>query len=120
MRYVSFFVLLVFCCSVGCLSFDEVLREKGEILTELQEEIEMAERQCSRLELAIAEETSPQRLAERAVDMGMVPAEEKDRELSFAVDHGDHVTDAVESGDSAEEEKDVFEILAALWNFRKF
>lgn len=115
MRYVGFFVLLVFCSSVGCLSFDGVLREKGRELTELQEQIEATERQCRRLELTIAEETSPQRLSEAAAEMGMVLAEEKDRELVTAADHDDEVEENADR-----EEKDVFEILASLWDFREF
>lgn len=114
MRYVSFFVLLVFCCSIGCLSLDEVLRGKGAYFGELQERIESAEHQCDRLELAVAEETSPQRLAELALDRGMVLAQRENREFVKAEDNG------MADEERADKDRDgVFELLGALLHFRE-
>ena len=79
MRKIIGFALLVFCCSLVCLSLDEWLRLEGEKLAALEREILALERECDDLALEIASATSPQALAFQAEELGMVLADESDR-----------------------------------------
>lgn len=108
MRSVVLFVVLVAVFSLGCLSCDELLREKGEYLTSLKEDIGTTERVCDDLELAIAASTSPARLADKAEGMGMVLAEAEDREFLAAAD-------AEEIPVAEVEEESILDVISRLW-----
>lgn len=79
MRRIIAFALLVFCCSLGCLGLDEALRREGVRLSALESEIIALERECDGLALEIASATTPQALALRAEELGMVLAEPENR-----------------------------------------
>lgn len=73
------FALMVFVFSVGCLSCDALLQEKGAYLRELKGKIEAVEQKNAVLTREVAVLSSPQRIRQVAEEeLGMVRAEEKD------------------------------------------
>ncbi|MGN1012129.1 MAG: septum formation initiator family protein [Clostridia bacterium] len=74
------FALTVFVFSVGGLSCDALLQEKGAYLLELNDKIDAVKEENAVLTREVASLSSPRRICEVAEkDLGMVRAEEKDR-----------------------------------------
>lgn len=74
------FVLLIFVFSLGCLSCDGLLQEKGVYLRELKASLAEARRENADLTLEVAALSSPLRIRDIAErELGMVPAQGEDR-----------------------------------------
>ncbi|MGM9566752.1 MAG: septum formation initiator family protein [Clostridia bacterium] len=74
------FALTIFVFSVGGLSCDALLQEKGVYLLELNDKIDAVRQENAVLTREVAVLSSPQRICEVAEkELGMVRAEEKDR-----------------------------------------
>ena len=108
MKKIIFFVMLVFCCSLGCLALDEWLRLEGAELAALESEILALERECDDMALDIASATSPRSLAQQAEELGMVLADEGDRAWLVGEEAEENVPLAEES------EGDLFDVVGDL------
>lgn len=108
MKKIVGFALLVFLCSLCCLGLDEWLRREGAELAALEEQIAVLERECDGLALEIAEATSPEALAHRAEELGMVLAQENDRAWLLKKEPQEVPTE------KEPRESDVFDVFGAL------
>ena len=81
------FALTVFVFSVGGLSCDELLQEKGAYLLELNDRIAAVEKENAALNREVAALSSPRRISRIAEEeLGMVRAGEKDRVCTVSSD----------------------------------
>ena len=110
------FAVTVFVFSVGGLSCDALITEKGAYLLELNEKIAAVERENAALNREVAALSSPLRVSRIAEEeLGMVRAGEKDRVCTVS-DAAPKVSETSEAEETGEDRGGLYAAVMRLWH----